>query len=168
MFPVKALMKLQDQLDQYPQSAFGAVRKHDVHTGVDIYCKDGAAVHPIMDGIVVAFGYFTGEKVGSPWWNNTQYIVIKSGAWYILYGEICLNGNTKLGQFVKSTGFLKSTLGRVKRVLIGPPEKAFANPTSMLHIEAYDEPVFAPIWKLDQPKPMSLVDITSQLLAHDV
>lgn len=44
---------------------FGAVRKYDIHTGIDLYCESGDHVYAIEDGIVVNVCHFTGPKVGS-------------------------------------------------------------------------------------------------------
>ena len=57
--------------------AFGAVRRHDVHKGVDLYCPDGTWVHAVEYGRVVDIRWFTGEKVDMPWWNNTQAVSIQ-------------------------------------------------------------------------------------------
>jgi len=40
--------------------AFGVTRKHDVHTGVDMYCEQGDEVVAMEDGIVVAVEFLLG------------------------------------------------------------------------------------------------------------
>lgn len=40
--------------------AFGATRRHDVHTGIDLYADEGDAVVAVEDGVVVALEDFTG------------------------------------------------------------------------------------------------------------
>lgn len=52
------------------EGMFGAVRKYDIHTGVDLYCEEGSLVSEYEDGIVVAIEDFTGVKANSPWWNE--------------------------------------------------------------------------------------------------
>lgn len=48
--------------------AFGFKRKHDFHTGIDLYCNDFDSVFAIEDGIIVNIEQFTGPEVGSDWW----------------------------------------------------------------------------------------------------
>ena len=36
-------------------------RKHDVHTGVDLYAEDGSTVYAVEDGEVVIVKWFTGK-----------------------------------------------------------------------------------------------------------
>lgn len=45
---------------------FGYVRTHDIHTGVDLYCKEGTSVHSMHDGKIVYVDSFTGFQE-SPW-----------------------------------------------------------------------------------------------------
>jgi hypothetical protein len=41
--------------------AFAARRRHDVHTGVDLYCSEGEPVLAVEDGDVVNVEPFTGS-----------------------------------------------------------------------------------------------------------
>jgi murein DD-endopeptidase MepM/ murein hydrolase activator NlpD len=41
---------------------FGAVRKYDIHTGIDLYCELEDPVYAIEDGVVVNVCHFTGSK----------------------------------------------------------------------------------------------------------
>ena len=45
---------------------FGTVRKHEVHTGVDLYTYPGMPVLAVEAGVVVAIEKFTGLEAGSP------------------------------------------------------------------------------------------------------
>jgi len=63
-------------------------RKHSVHTGVDLYASRGEPVYAIEAGEVVIVRWFTGEKDGTPWWNNTQAIYIKGHTGVMCYGEV--------------------------------------------------------------------------------
>jgi hypothetical protein len=157
--PVKPLLSLREQLEKYPQSGYGVTRKHDIHTGVDIYTEEDEIVYPILPGKVVAIGYFTGKIVDSPWWRETKYVVIKSEGMYILYGEISLNPKIKLGTVV--LGNKLSRLGTVKQVLSG--DKDLKNPPSMLHIELYYKTTFAVEWNLGEKAPSGLSDPTHLL-----
>lgn len=70
--------------------AFGARRKFDHHTGVDLYATRPVPVFPIEDGRVVDIIEFTGEKAipASPWWNRTQAVLVEGRTGVILYGEV--------------------------------------------------------------------------------
>ena len=58
--------------------AFGAVRKHDIHTGVDLYVPEGTAVYALYDGVVVDVSKFTGPEANPPcpWWNETYSVTV--------------------------------------------------------------------------------------------
>jgi murein DD-endopeptidase MepM/ murein hydrolase activator NlpD len=130
--------------------AFGALRKHDVHTGIDLYCNDGESVYAIEDGVVVNICDFTGPKVNLPWWNDTRAILIEGKSGVILYGELleCV----KLGDSVKEG----QLIGNIKRVL--KTDKGL--PMDMLHLELYDTGYRGDgeIWKHDELKPEALKD----------
>jgi murein DD-endopeptidase MepM/ murein hydrolase activator NlpD len=135
--------------------SFGTSRKFDVHTGVDLYCKNLEDVSPMKEGTVVRVGSFTGEKTNTPWWNDTDYIMVRSDDEVLLYGEV--TAYVKVGQYVKRGDLI----GRVKQVL----KKDKGLPMSMLHVEMYDvdfneEPVE---WKLGEEKPDKLLDPTELL-----
>lgn len=108
---------------------FGAQRKYDIHTGIDIYTYEGATVYSLTNGKIVYIGPFTGQKVNSPWWNDTECIMIDNGNTIINYGEIIVNKHLKVGDIVNE----KDVLGKVTRVL----KKDKGLPTTMLHIEHY-------------------------------
>ena len=69
---------------------FGAQRKHDLHTGVDLYVDGPVLVQAIEEGTVVAVREFTGEKSQppTPWWNRTRAILIEGRSGVIVYGEV--------------------------------------------------------------------------------
>lgn len=70
--------------------AFGVSRKHDVHTGVDLYASESTPVYAIEDGKIVEILEFTGEGADppSPWWNRTQAVLVEGRSGVILYGEV--------------------------------------------------------------------------------
>lgn len=107
---------------------FGIVRKHDTHTGIDLYCDEGETVLVMEDGIIINIGKFTGPEVGSPWWNDTYAVTIESKSGVILYGELSKPWVYK-GMEVK-TG---NSIGKVKQVL--KVDKGL--PMTMLHLELY-------------------------------
>ena len=138
---------------------FGAVRKHDIHTGIDIFMHEDASVHLPFDGVVVKIGNFTGnnaEPTPSPWWNDTQYIIVKHNMRYgqleqifVLYGEIEVDKGIKEGDTLTEGSFI----GNIVEVL----KKDKGRPTSMLHVEIYDECPNAPaVWHLNEAHPSNL------------
>lgn len=147
MFPVKL-----DRWFMHPDALFGAVRMHDVHTGVDIYCDEGREVFAMERGEVIAVGQFTGKAVDSPWWNDTHYVAVKGKSGIIVYGEIEPEPWLAPGRLV----FERDFLGRVMTVL----KKDKGRPMSMLHLELYDPraPEFPAIWIRYDPMPAGLLD----------
>jgi hypothetical protein len=128
---------------------FGARRKHDTHTGIDLYCAPHSTVTCIADGTVKEVIDFTGTKVGSPWWRDTQAVVVElpSGTIHV-YGEIlsAVEPQKRLakGQFI----------GLAERVLI---KDKTVNPPCMLHFEIWETNYQSNYtWPLDQPKPEGL------------
>lgn len=146
-----------------PANLFGAVRRYDVHTGIDIFMHEGASVYLPFDGIVIKKGNFTGvnaEPFPSPWWNDTQYIIVQHDVpiWYtdllecyVLYGEINVRDDIEVGSKIPAG----DVIGNVVRVLKN--DKGF--PMSMLHVEVYDEcPASPAVWNHNEPKPDHLHD----------
>ncbi len=149
------MFDLNRQLQLFPQSRFGAVRKHDIHAGVDIYCPEETIVFASEPGEVISVEQFTGRDVGSPWWNDTWAVVIKTETHYALYGEILpyvlLSPTIKAGQ----------PIGAVIPVL--KKDKGM-NPLSMLHFEMYSELPAAIVWNHNEQKPHNLINPTEYLL----
>ena len=137
--------------------AFGALRKHDIHTGIDLYAPEGDPVHAVESGVVLKIGNFTGYEAGSDWWNPTRYVLVKGISGVVCYGEVEENENLMPGDEVKKS----QRIGTVKQVL----KKDKGQPMSMLHLELYEqgfegEPVW---WKLNEQKPEPLRDPTKLL-----
>jgi acyl carrier protein phosphodiesterase len=87
---------------------FGAVRKHDVHTGVDLYCAEGQPVQAVEAGTVVAILDFTGPKAGSRWWRDTRAVMVEGAEHVVLYGEIREAPELAVGTVVQPTPSGKS------------------------------------------------------------
>lgn len=138
--------------------AFGVRRKHHIHEGVDLYCLDGEPVFNMLDGVVIYKSYFTGELAGTPWWNNTECIMIKTESGVINYGEIIVDRHLNIGDVVKEG----QRLGVVKQVL----KTDKGRPLSMLHVELYDEQAIKPAmsWNINTPRPQFLLDPTLLLI----
>lgn len=137
---------------------FGAVRKHDIHTGIDLYAPVGTPVFAVRKGTVVAIEDFTGPKAGSPWWLDTQAVMIEDKTHVLLYGEI--ETNLEVGMKIEEGQFV----GLVKRVLRN--DKGL--PTSMLHFEAYAWGTRkSVVWELDSPRPPSLYNPQIHIIFDD-
>lgn len=137
--------------------SFGARRKFDVHTGVDLYCAQGAAVFAVERGTVVAIEVFTGPNTvpPSPWWNETHAILVESRERVLCYGEVSplvqIGDTVEPGQHIANVvRVLKTDKGR---------------PMDMLHFEMYKHGTRATVWwKLDEQKPENLLDPTPLIL----
>lgn len=138
--------------------AFGTVRKHDIHTGVDLYCEDGELVFNVENGTVVAIEAFTGEHADSPWWNDTWAILVEGPTGVICYGELIPEFDLQVGDKV----YYNQCLGRVKQVLKKDKGK---NPPSMLHFELYKHGTRKTVWwHQGNPQPTELLDPTPLLI----
>ncbi len=136
--------------------AFSAERKHDVHTGVDLYCEPGAVVVAVEAGTVVAIEAFTGEAAGSPWWFDTDAVLVEGASGVVVYGEVL--PTTSVGATVQQG----EVLGKVVTVL--KKDKGLSQ--TMLHLELYQRGARTTVWWLkNQPKPESLLDPTQFLSA---
>lgn len=141
--------------------SFGAVRKHDIHTGVDLYAPDMTPVYAMTTGVVTDVGYFTGPEANCEWWNTTWFITVGciKGSFdgKILYGEI-YEPQWKKGQIIEEG----ELIGYVKQVL----KKDKGLPMSMLHLEAYKKDYFGPPvwWYHGQPQNEYLLDPTKLLV----
>jgi phosphopantothenoylcysteine decarboxylase len=145
---------------------FGSVRKHDMHAGVDLYCDSSHSVCPFEDGEVVSWGQFTGEAVGSPWWNDTEYVSVKGKSGIIVYGEIKLDDRLKSAN-KRQVKAGSHCLGQIRTPLKSyPKEEIYGHRMDMLHIEllAHDAPVnFVEAWKHGEDRPKYLKDPTIYL-----
>jgi hypothetical protein len=143
--------------DDAHAGAFGAARRFDVHTGVDLYCGDGQIVVAVEAGVVVGIEVFTGPNAGSPWWHETHAVLVEGESGVVLYGEIEPHAGLVMGARLDSG----EPIGRVVRVL----RKDKGTPTTMLHLELYAPGTRASSWwRLDEPRPEALRDPTERLL----
>lgn len=133
--------------------AFGAVRKHDVHTGIDLYCREGAIVSAIEDGVIVAIEHFTGPDVGSPWWHDTWAVLVEGASGVFVYGEIVYFSH-RVGDKVEAG----ETVGQVTPVL---KQYKGVTPTTMLHLELLKPGSTSTFWwHHGDAKPDNLLDPT--------
>ncbi len=156
MFPLKNYkheVPLGDDL-----GAFGVIRKHDIHTGIDLYCNEGDEVYAIEDGEVLAIKPFTGEIAGFPWWNDTYAVAVKGKSGVINYGEIQPDDKLNVGDKITEG----TPLGHVIPVL--KKDKGKVPSMNMLHLELYEEYNDHWIeWQLDTPQPENLKNPTDLL-----
>ena len=137
--------------------AFGSVRRYDVHKGIDLYANVGDPVFAVEDGVVCLIRPFTGIKVDCPWWLDTDAVNISGMSGVVVYGEIEVNPEFKVGDEIKQDDFL----GNVKRVL----KKDKGRPTSMLHLALHSHGVQSNgEWKIGKEKPKGLLDPTIYLI----
>lgn len=137
--------------------AFGTIRKHHIHEGVDLYAPEGTPVHSIEQGIILHIGDFTGVNTNSPWWNDTKCVMILGPHGVFNYGEIEPDPSLKEMDEVAPG----QVIGVVKQVL----KNDKGAPMSMLHLEQYTFGSCKPIkeWSLGTPLPDNLIDPTATL-----
>lgn len=137
--------------------AFSKVRKNHIHEGIDLYCQEGDPVIAMESGVIVNIKAFTGDIAGSPWWNNTWAVLIKSPCGVLNYGEIQPSPHWQIGDTIQEG----EIIGHVVTVL----KKDKGRPRSMLHLEYYEEGTIdsIPEWPLNTLKPLQLKDPTHLL-----
>jgi murein DD-endopeptidase MepM/ murein hydrolase activator NlpD len=142
--------------------SFGAIRKHDIHTGVDLYVPEKNLVLAVETGHVVNVENFTGPDAGSPWWLPTKSILIEGPSGVVCYGEVEPMGVERGTHITAGSiiGFVKPVFSEDK---IRKDIKGHSN--HMLHFELYKHGTKkSVIWNLDEPKPKNLLDPTNNLL----
>jgi hypothetical protein len=117
--------------------SFGFKRKHEIHNGVDIYCKDGCDVFAVEDGVVVDIKPFTGKQNGTDWWNDTWAICVKGKSGVVCYGEMAEKFNFAIGDTIK----VNDCIGKIKAVLpIHKIRKDIRHHNNaMLHIQLFKD-----------------------------
>ena len=163
----KCKEKFRDYIPRfYEPGAFGAIRKFDIHEGVDIYTHDCADVFAVEDGVVTAIYEFTGKKADCDWWNETWCVKVKGKSGVVTYGELQEPWNIKVGDKVKAGGLV----GRVTPVL--RPEKYRPDirnhSVAMLHLELRTETCHLDGWRLDGERDKRLLDPTPYLKSKDL
>lgn len=162
----KCREKFRDYIPRfYEPGAFGAIRKFDIHEGVDIYTHDGADVHAVEDGVVTAVYAFTGKKADCDWWNETWCIKVEGKSGVVTYGELA-EPMINVGAKVYAGGII----GHVTPVL--KPEKYRPDirnhSVAMLHLELRTETCHLDGWKLGEQRDRKLLDPTPYLKSKDI
>ena len=131
------------------ESSFAHIRKHDIHTGIDLHTEEGSKVLSIAKGKVIKVIHFTGTKANSPWWEETDAILVSHSFGVVLYGE--LTAKVKEGEELE----MGQEIGLIKRVLKTNKGK----PQSMLHLEYYNQKVDdGVVWNLNEDVPKGLLN----------
>lgn len=141
--------------------SFAAIRRFDIHTGVDLYVSEPCLVYAVESGMVVGVEDFTGPNADSPWWLPTKAILVEGPSGVVAYGEVAPLW-PKVGDFVDQG----EMIARVSPVL--PEEKQRTDIPNhsrfMLHFELYDHGTKKTVWwKLNEPAPDNLRDPTELL-----
>lgn len=162
-FPLKSPNFVGIPVGNHP-GAFATQRKYEKHTGVDLYSYDGAMVHAVENGTVVAIEKFTGEQDNSPWWNNTECILVEGPSGVVCYGEVKPRSSIKVGDTVTRHQWIAS----VKQVLKDGKQRLDipGHSVSMLHMELYPHGTVKPSNGFDEnilhdPTPFLLKSIGS-------
>lgn len=138
--------------------AFGVVRANHVHEGVDLYGQPGDTVFAMEAGVVVARRAFTGTAAGSPWWGDTECVLVEGASGVLNYGEVAPRANLEPGTRVEAG----EPLGTLVTVLL----KDKGRPRTMLHLERYVAGTREPVreWPLGAEQPPALRDPSALLL----
>lgn len=155
MLPVRLSHPIQEQ------GLFGSIRRYDIHTGLDLYTEDGSPVVCIKDGVIKEVFQFTGDNVGTPWWEDTYAVLISSDDVDVLYGEI-YNPRLREGSTVNSG----EVIGEVKKVL--KVDKG-VTPPSMLHLEVWKKDTFVRdvVWSKSDEMPKGLLNPLAYLTTQE-
>lgn len=166
--PLPLVLKITDQSESFRDmlihetglpvgnhpGAFGVVRRHHVHEGVDLYCPVGTPVYAVESGFVTAIKWFTGLAANLPHWHDTLAVFVEGNSGTVVYGEIM--PSVVPNQYVHAGDIV----GHVVRVLRNDKGR----PLSMLHLELHRPGVREPVEWYEGHRPASLIDPTSYLL----
>ena len=137
--------------------SFGVRRRHDVHSGVDLYANVGTPVYAVEEGTIVAIDPFTGKDAECDWWEDTWAVYVEGESGIVCYGEILPNTSFKVGSNVAQN----SMIGSVLRVL----RRDKGRPTSMLHLELHNKGfIHGTHWEKGKEKSENLLDPTQYLI----
>ena len=163
VWPVPGTVPWEIPARETTPNSFAAKRKHDIHTGIDLYAPVGQPVHAVEAGTVVTVDDFTGPKADSPWWQETRAVFIQGESGVVGYGEIQEVEGITPGTTIEQG----QLIGHVQQVLKEDGCKEYLTLTSMLHIELYEEGYngSGEWWTPDREKPHLLLDPTQKLRA---
>lgn len=142
--------------------SFGAIRKHDCHCGVDLYCTEGTPVLAVEPGVVVSIEDFTGHAAGCGWWLDTKAVKVEGASGVVCYGEINPCHSLQVGDKIDR----HNTIGYVKPVLRPGKERPDipGHSRSMLHLQLYKHGTIHGHACGDKEVPDNVIDPTPLLL----
>jgi len=163
----KCREKFRDYIPRfYEPGAFGAIRKFDIHEGVDIYTHADAPVYAVEDGVVTAVYEFTGKNANCSWWNPTWCVKVEGKSGVVTYGELS-KPTIEAGEGVIGG---VTVVGHVTPVL--RPEKYRPDirnhSVAMLHLELRTETCHLDGWQLEGQRDKRLLDPTPYLKSKDL
>lgn len=162
----KCREKFRDYIPRfYEPGAFGAIRKFDIHEGVDIYTHDGADVHAVEDGVVTAVYEFTGKKADCNWWNETWCIKVEGKSGVVTYGELA-EPMINVGAKVYAGGIIGHVTPVLRPTKYRPDIRNHS--VAMLHIELRTETCHLDGWKFGEQRDRKLLDPTPYLKSKDI
>ena len=162
----KCREKFRDYIPRfYEPGAFGAIRKFDIHEGVDIYTHDGADVHAVEDGVVTAVYEFTGNKADCNWWNETWCIKVEGKSGVVTYGELA-EPMINVGAKIYAGGIIGHVIPVLRPTKYRPDIRNHS--VAMLHIELRTETCHLDGWQLDGNRDKLLLDPTPYLKSKDL
>lgn len=151
----------------YEPGAFGAIRKFDIHEGVDIYTYAEAPVYAVEDGVVTATYVFTGKKAGCEWWNETWCIKVEGKSGVVTYGELKKPRiDISVGTEVKAGDAIGQVTPVLKPTKYRPDIRNHS--VTMLHLELRKETCHLDGWKLEGERDKRLLDPTPYLKSKDL
>jgi murein DD-endopeptidase MepM/ murein hydrolase activator NlpD len=144
-------------LGKYSEGGFGAKRKYNLHTGIDLYCKHEQPVAAVETGTVVNIVNFN-SKNRPKWMNKTKAILIESQNNVVAYCNVIENPECKIGTKVQA--------GEIFGKVISVNKYEKKQDICMLHLEFYDYGTRKRVtWSYDWPKPIILQDPSPYLMS---
>jgi murein DD-endopeptidase MepM/ murein hydrolase activator NlpD len=98
-----------------------------------MYAEHGDPVYAVEDGVVVGVEHFTGPQDDSPWWQDTDAVLVEGKTGVVCYGEV--TPKVEVGEEVKRgeiIAFVSTVLHEGKERPDIP-----GHSRSMLHMELY-------------------------------
>lgn len=144
-------------LGKYLPAGFGARRKFNLHTGIDLFCNHGQMLAAVEAGTVVSIKDFSKNKNKSPWLNKTRAILIEGRSGVVAYCNVIERTGLTVGTKVEAG----EIIGNVVRI----NKKQRKNDICMLHLELYKAGTRKRVtWSYNYPKPPQLLDPSKYLI----
>jgi murein DD-endopeptidase MepM/ murein hydrolase activator NlpD len=143
-------------LGKYQTGGFGAKRKYNLHSGVDLHCKHLQPLASVEAGVVVKIIDF-GNKDKNPKLNETRAIFVEGDSGVVVYCNVMEREDLRPGIGVAAG----EVIGKVIKI-----NKSEKNEVCMLHLELYRSGTRKRvIWSYQYPKPDCLLDPSNYLIS---